>query len=352
MQEKMDLYNFHSQLQEELNKLFEKVTKQESSQFINLLNLSRYLNSNSIDIVFYIENIEILDQFLNLVKEYNIDQHKEILNNLDKQAKIITILIRDISNRKLSDDPLVRLKKYSDKGEISELEKTLVNLRSNINIIKEEQQNIIELNSEILSSQQNAVRIVEELKSKNDAYSQLIDEDSNARIRKLYDEIYDQEIELANKYREWALWIFVGVGIVILISIFLVTIQNGLALWSTEYSKIEFSWGSLVKSLMLISLTTPAWYLTRESSQHRKVAYKAKMLGTELASFPLYVREFKDEDRFELRKNLADRFFGQELYNDSSNAKNSNDVSIEQVKLIAEANKVLAESLKVKQNLS
>ncbi|WP_427933642.1 hypothetical protein [Acinetobacter sp.] len=129
-------------------------------------------------------------------------------------------------------------------------------------------------------------------------------------------------------------------------------IQNWNHLRDSSYIHIPFGWDSLLKTLMLFSLTTPAWYLTRESSKHRKVAYKAKILGTELASFPLYAREFKDEDRLELRKSLADRFFGQELYNDSSNTKNSNDVSIEQVKLIAEANKVLAESLKVKQNLS
>ena len=71
------------------------------------------------------------------------------------------------------------------------------------------------------------------------------------------------------------------------------------------------------------------------------------MLGTELASFPLYAREFKDEDRLELRKHLADRFFGQELYSDSKSVQNS-DSSLEQVKLLTEANKVLVESLKIK----
>ena len=71
------------------------------------------------------------------------------------------------------------------------------------------------------------------------------------------------------------------------------------------------------------------------------------MLGTELASFPLYVREFKDEDRLELRKQLVDRFFGQELFNDSKSTSSS-DNSLEQIKLLTEANKVLAEALKAK----
>ena len=98
---------------------------------------------------------------------------------------------------------------------------------------------------------------------------------------------------------------------------------------------------------MLFSLTTPAWYLTKESANHRKVAYKAQMLGTELAAFPLYAKEFKDADRLELRKRLADRFFGQELYNDAKSVQTS-DYSLEQIKLMTEANKVLTEALKIK----
>ena len=71
------------------------------------------------------------------------------------------------------------------------------------------------------------------------------------------------------------------------------------------------------------------------------------MLGTELAAFPLYVREFRDADRLELRKQLADRFFGQELFNDSKSTSSS-DNSLEQIKMLTEANKVLAEALKAK----
>ncbi len=134
-----------------------------------------------------------------------------------------------------------------------------------------------------------------------------------------------------------------------MIDIILVTlVQNTFSFfWSDQYSRIAIGWESLIKTAMLFSLTTPAWYLTRESSEHRKVAYKAQMLGTELASFPLYAREFKDEDRLELRKNLVDRFFGQELYSDSKTVQNS-DSSLEQVKLLTEANKVLVEFLKIK----
>lgn len=192
--------------------------------------------------------------------------------------------------------------------------------------------------------------IFADLKNKNSAFSQLIDEQSNSQIGQLYRDIYNREISIADQYRNWALGIFAIVGIILVLGFLNISIQNWNHLKDSSYIHIPLGWESLIKTLMLFSLTTPAWYLARESSKHRKVAYKAQMLGTELASFPLYAREFKDEDRLELRKHLADRFFGQELYNDSKTNSNS-DNSLEQVKLLTEANKVLAESLKIKKSI-
>ncbi|ATO19449.1 hypothetical protein BS636_07140 [Acinetobacter sp. LoGeW2-3] len=200
---------------------------------------------------------------------------------------------------------------------------------------------------ETLSSYKDANLLISELKTKKELLNKITDEVTNSEIKKLYDEIYMEEILIANKYRNWALGIFLIIGIILIFGFLNVSIQNWNHLRDSNYIYIPLDWGSLVKTLMLFSLTTPAWYLARESSKHRQVAYKARMLGTELSSFPLYAREFKDEDRLELRKILADRFFGQELYNDSKASSNS-DNSLEQIKLLNEANKVLAESLKIK----
>ena len=41
---------------------------------------------------------------------------------------------------------------------------------------------------------------IEELKSKNEAYSQLLDEDSNTRVLKLYDDIYEIKNEISSYY--------------------------------------------------------------------------------------------------------------------------------------------------------
>lgn len=189
--------------------------------------------------------------------------------------------------------------------------------------------------------------MIEDLRNKNKFLSQASDENSNFEIKKLYIDIYDTEIKIANDYRKWALSIFAVISLLLIWKFFNFSLSfNGLGVTLSIPSK-KIGWESALNILLLIGLSTPAWYLARESSLHRKVAYKAQMLGTELASFPLYVREFKDEDRLELRRQLADRFFGQELFNDSK-ITSSSDNSLEQIKLLTEANKVLAEALKAK----
>ncbi|UNW07275.1 hypothetical protein MOV98_03040 [Acinetobacter variabilis] len=300
-------------------------------------NLDRLLDFSTIDLNLFYANKEILFNLLNNIKIYNESGEEELIPSLNKQAgKVFSIIVEhDDSHSLISDYKILK-----DKDKI----------KNEIKRIKEEQEEISSRNQEILERQTTAIRIINELKDKNNAYSQLIDEDSNARILKLYNDIYDREIVIADKYRNWALGIFAFIGVLLILGFLNLSIQNWNYLRDSSYIYIPFGWGSLIKTLMLFSLTTPAWYLARESSKHRKVAYKARMLGTELAAFPLYAREFKDEDRLELRKRLADRFFGQELYSDSKTASNS-DYSLEQVKLLTEANKVLAESLKMKKSV-
>ena len=206
-------------------------------------------------------------------------------------------------------------------------------------------------NQEVREKYQYIEKAFKEFEKKHAAYNEVVDVDSNGRLKKLYDDIYVQEITLADDYRKWALWIFAAVGGFLLIGFLIVSVQNWNHLRNPSFIEIKLGWDSLFKTLMLFSLTTPAWYLTKESSKHRQVAYKAKMLGTELAAFPLYAREFKDEERLELRKRLADRFFGQELYGASNSKSDNSASSTEQIKLLAEMNKVTVEAIKVQQTL-
>lgn len=299
------------------------------------------ITDNFIDPEIYVLNKDLFNEFLHNLESYNNSGHEiEILDSLHNSAVNFLNLLRMYDSQ--SDNILTK-----NNTENLVLEKRIKSLKADISILEEQQKKIDEQRRVLLARQQEANTIFEEFKNKNAAFSQLIDEQSNSQIGKLYKDIHDREITIADKYRNWALAIFAVVAIILILGFLNMSIQNWNHLRDSSYIRIPLGWESLIKTLMLFSLTTPAWYLARESSKHRKVAYKSQMLGTELASFPLYAREFKDEDRLELRKHLADRFFGQELYNESKVAQSS-DSSLEQVKLLTEANKVLVESLKIK----
>lgn len=328
---------FYDEFLNELASVIRGFEDNQKKLISNLLALDLALEVNGLSSEMFYKNRDVFYNLLDQLKFYNEIDELELLENLNAQALIIIQLIHE--------DYFSTTSTTSD--EIAHLDKTYNQLKAKLLGLKEEQEVISARNRSLLSNQNIALKIIEDLKNKNEAYSQVIDEDSNKRIKNLYDEIYDQEISIADRYRNWALIIFALIGGLLLLGFLNLSIQNWNHLRDSSYIQIPLGWESLLKTVMLFSLTTPAWYLTKESSMHRKVAYKAKMLGTELASFPLYAREFKDEERLELRRSLADRFFGQELYSDSK-VETLSDNSVEQIKLLTEANRGLVESLKIK----
>lgn len=293
--------------------------------------------------------LDLANIFRNSVSDFK-DQYLPEIEKLSK--KILSQLLRIRSQSAVfqgyeidCEEVLKNRLQYIHLSE--ELAFSLKKHKLEINGLKNRIYEIEEERKKTLNSYKEANKLINELKTKKELLNKITDEVTNSEIKKMYDEIYTDEKLIANQYRNWALGIFAIIGIILLLGFLNISIQNWNHLRNPTYIHIALGWESLIKTLMLFSLTTPAWYLARESSKHRKVAYKAQVLGTELASFPLYVSEFEDEDRLELRKNLADRFFGQELYSDAKTSL-SNDNSLEQIKLLTEANKVLAEALKAK----
>ena len=341
----------------DINELDDKYTHNDFKDYPHFAELTKDILNDTIQwrYLFLLEDQELLfslSESLNDLVEFN--DKSSFLEVERFSTQIISDLkaLKNIKNLQINKEIMEKeiILKHDLKfiNNLISTEGKLSKLKTNIDHLHEQIDQAKSSNDQVLLAYEEAKKIINDLKSKNFAYNQIIDQDSNKRIRQHYDEIYNTEIKIANDYRNWALIIFVAVGGLIAIVILVTLSQNVFAFfYPKEYSKIILGWDSLIKTFMLFSLTTPAWYLTKESSKHRKVAYKAQMLGTELASFPLYVREFKDEDRLELRKHLADRFFGQELYSDSK-TQASNDNSLEQIKLMTEANKVLAEALKAK----
>lgn len=335
---KNEFEDFIKELSDEIHILLNSEDEYGKSRFNALVNLVKTLKTHQISKEYFNVKNKYLSDFRTFLSTYNTSGNEAFIDEINERAARINTYLLNTEQKNI-------IQTYE--LEINDIEE----MKEKIRLLKNEQE-VLQKKNNIFLEKYNEINIIfEELKNKNSAYSQLIDEDSNQRIRNLYNDIYADEIKLANKYRNWALGIFAIVGVVLLLGFLNLSIQNWNHLRDSTYINIPLGWDSLLKTLMLFSLTTPAWYLTKESSKHRKVAYKAKILGTELASFPLYAREFKDEDRLELRKALSDRFFGQELYGDVQTKNSSSDNSLEQIKLLTEANKALAESVKNKQNI-
>lgn len=340
----------------------------ELKNYSNICEIERQLTNpdNQWQYLYHLENVKDLNDWLDILSElyYQIDfkQPEELIPILEKlelaSEKLLKLIeksqiLGDITSDdlKFSSDLTEYLRQYKNfrflTNEVKLFKAEIVEIKNNFKKINVENNNIEKIKNSLNICLSESEEILKDLKDKKAFLNSLTDNKTNSEIKGLYKKIYEDEIKLADKYRNWALNIFAIIGIILLLGFLNIAIQNWNYLRDSSYIHIPLGWESLIKTLMLFSLTTPAWYLTRESSKHRRVAYKAQMLGTELASFPLYAREFKDEDRLELRKHLADRFFGQELYSDHK-VSPSNDNSLEQMKLIAETNKVLAEALKAK----
>lgn len=181
--------------------------------------------------------------------------------------------------------------------------------------------------------------IYDEVKAKNDNLNILIDTAANSKQKKLYDTIYEEEKKLADDYRSTAIKIFSGVAFIATL-IFITPWFLGLIHWARTGTYVVDAINILffVKAIFLFFLSAPGWYFAKESANHRQVAYKAKILGTELASLPFYMKELKEEQRLEMRIKMADKFFGQELYSDKKSDSSSQS---EQAKATTEALKVI-----------
>lgn len=241
-------------------------------------------------------------------------------NNIDTTSNEYSNFINNIRSFKI----LAETQSFSDTSRI-EIEGIKNNLHKTIN-------RYTEIN-----------KIYEEISEKNKKYSEEIDADSNRSLKLLYEEIYKTEIRQADGFRKLTIIILIFVALIVLSIICMGLLQNLLFLIdSVHYQPVEYNISHLIRFISIFSLTVPAWYFARESNKHRLVAYKAKILGTELGAFPYYVRELENVERIKMRTALADKFFGQELYSDKNTSSTNNN---EQSKLTLEALKTVTSLL-------
>jgi len=352
-----------------------------SETFLNITQLYKKLINlkNSLNVESYLTDkndtnkVIIQDLIANLTNTLNsLEQSFAYFDASDSDYKLTSDWLNNLNNlipenEKLSfvlenqSALLAFLKKIRDHfsriNRIEEIdENTYVNLTNNLHAIKIESDTnalsritnlqIKDIKNELSKTKDSyeAVnKIYDDIKEKNENFSILIDSENNTTLKKLYDEIYSTENVLANSYRRYAIVNFGVVGILVLLIILAGIFQNIAFIYDPKsYTQVKYEFSHLIRFLGIFSLTIPAWYFSKESSRHRLVAYKAKILGTELAAFPHYVKELSNEERINMRKDLAEKFFGQELYTDKNNNATA---SVEQSKVTVDALKTVTSLL-------
>ncbi|MCU4503510.1 hypothetical protein KTI78_10050 [Acinetobacter sp. WU_MDCI_Abxe161] len=181
--------------------------------------------------------------------------------------------------------------------------------------------------------------LLEEFKINNSNFKIYTEQNYNDHTKEIYAEIYNTEYALADKYRKYAILVFLIIAIFALINFLLPTIEGIINYFKiNKFQTSPISILFFVRTIFLLLLTAPGWYFARESAKHRQVAYKAKIVSAELAALPFYIADLELKDRREMRIKMADKFFGQELYNDK---KSDNSNVSEQTKATTEAIKTI-----------
>ncbi|WP_447501213.1 hypothetical protein [Acinetobacter oleivorans] len=180
---------------------------------------------------------------------------------------------------------------------------------------------------------------ISDFKETHTSFNAFVEKNYNDATKKIYDEIFNTENTLANEYRSYAVKVFGVVAFIACIT-FITPWWFGILHWTRTYKFEVAPVDTLffVKSLFMLLLTAPGWYFARESAKHRQVAYKAKIISAELSALPYYIADLEVEKRHEMRMKMADKFFGQELYNDK---KSDNSNVNEQTKATTEAIKTI-----------
>lgn len=144
---------------------------------------------------------------------------------------------------------------------------------------------------------------------------------------------YDKEYDLNNRYFGFA---FVTSIVFTLISI-LVTAISGPINWVVFIS---------VKILILAVGITLCTLFLRRSAHAKKLKEQAYQTHVEINAFPIHVRSLKDEDKHELIKELALKYFGKEL--DQTQNDKIGDLMKDQLAAGTELIKASAELVKAK----
>ncbi|WP_063306268.1 hypothetical protein [Pseudovibrio sp. Ad46] len=100
---------------------------------------------------------------------------------------------------------------------------------------------------------------------------------------------------------------------------YLLAIKNGIQTDNLE---------ALLKRAPLAAVfLIPAWYISGLAQKHRRVEVALRSLGLRLAAFEPYLAHFDTEEKNELKRQMADKFFDAQISTETTKSLNSKEIS-------------------------
>ena len=199
------------------------------------------------------------------------------------------------------------------------VQQNIKSLQQDINSFKNEKKDIIDKtveeyknktnnNIELLNKkieeiikdhQNNSEETIKYLENTKAQAAKLLNIISNIGVTGNYNKIANQERRTANWLRGIAI-VFMIIGIVVISEIVF------------KISTIGFDWKLLLSRVgVTLVILIPAFYLVKESANHRKNEIRNRKMELELASINPYLELLPEKEKIELKSKLTEKFFGQ-----------------------------------------
>lgn len=159
----------------------------------------------------------------------------------------------------------------------------------------------------------NSNKIITELNNKLDEAKKIVNIVGNVGVTGNYQNIANQHKKSANLFR--------------IIALGFMTLMSLLIIWSIiELSLKEFDfYKTLTRIIAAAILTYPSVYASRESTKHRLLENRNRMLELELASLGPFIELLDDGEKTKIKVELVNKYFGNKV---EETINNDEDVSV------------------------
>jgi len=249
--------------------------------------------------------IESSFQELKETKDELASAISSVSNESDSQSQSLNELSTKIEQQSESiDNHIASFNERFDTYETNSNEKLDEKIKENRNLVEallEAQKNAF--TDQVENQRSDGEGVIEALKLNKQQASDLVQVIGNIGITGNYKNIANQEKDAADKWRNIALLLMIGMVGVIALTI---------GISATD----GFDWKlALFRIGAALVLAVPATYAARESSKHRILENINRKAELELASLDPFLEKLPEETRFKVKEELTSKFFGSSTAN-------------------------------------